>query len=231
MNSQNLNQISRLWSFEDDVKSLKLDNTFILCTDSLQGSHDFTWTLLLFKMLKRNKSVTIISANHARDHYEQLLRRNGFDVPKLESSNRLQIHTLTDWDDINKFSPASNLACVFIDDLEAVEAVAAAPRYSRTMIASLFASLNSEPLEILVAFGRCSTEIVLEENDGEPTLTEYCKCRAHILVETEPLSSGRSSDAHGLITVTYIRDQLRLPQERYTFKATGSDGILCTSRD
>jgi hypothetical protein len=64
-----------------------------------------------------------------------------------------------------------------------------------------------------VAYGRIPAESVLaglqplsnyssSGSQDDPSLTEYCRYRADITVSVSPLSTGFSSQVHGLISIT-----------------------------
>ena len=209
-----------------------LPSGLILVSDVGSG-HDFPWLLLLFRGLAHSTSsasvrrrVVVYSANHAREHYELVLRRHGLDVGKLETEGHLKLVFP------NPRAPPRDVevlcegpTAVFLDDLDALECFGdAEPRETRKFVASLFAKLQDTALTTIVAFGR-STPGTPWLGDSPP-LTEFCKCRATVLVSVEPLSSGRSSDAHGLVCLTR-REQLNAPPTalRYTFKAAGNDSV------
>ena len=214
---------------------------FVLCTDALArggaggGMHDFPWTLLLLKMLKSRKPVAVVSANHAREHYELVLRRHGLDAVKLEAAGLFKVYILsfanegngdtTSWADLVQHLTAGSPKCLFFDDLEALEALSPAPRaQQRALIARMFAQLgDAGRADTLVAFGR-RTDLSLEEKDGEPSLCDFCSERAHVNIRVEPLSSGRSNDAHGIVTITFVGSPPE-SEERYTFKVTSSDSV------
>jgi len=260
-----MSQEVALWGLEQEssrsaaaAASLLARPCFVLCTDAQGragggggGTHDFPWTLLLLKMLKRGKAVVLLSANHSREHYELILRRHGLDAQKLELAGLLKIHIVSfgvcaRWDEMldcvfssTATSHQGGKMCLFIDDLEALEAIASSGKPARAFMARIFAKLHpgcigegtttysDNTLEILVAYGR-NTDTTLEEYDGEPALSEFCKHRAHVLVQVQPLSSGRSHDAHGLVSIAYpwMKGRADGDEERYTFKiGGGSDAI------
>ena len=200
---------------------------FIMCTEAPGpggggGGHDFPWTLLLIKALKKGRPVAIISANHNREHFAVVLRRHGLDASRLEVAGLLQIQIVSfdgfqGWEEILENYAALSL---FIDDLEALEAVTPSSvnsSYYRTFISSMFAKLHEGRLETLVAYGRCS-DASLDDNDVTPTLTEFCKHRAQVVIHVEPLSSGRSHEAHGIVTIKRPLVSANGREERYTFK-------------
>jgi len=205
----------------------------LVVVSDVGSGHDFPWLLLLFRALATQSSpvsvrrrVVVFSANHAREHYELVLRRHGLDVAKLEVDGQLKLVFP------NPRGPpqVEEVLCeeptaVFLDDLEALECFGGAePREMRKFIAILFAKLRDTALTTIVAFGR-STPATPWMGDSPP-LTEFCKYRATVLVSVEPLSSGRSSDAHGLVCLTR-REQLHAPPSvvRFTFKAAGNDSV------
>jgi len=204
----------------------------ILCGDCSGGHYDFVWMLLLLKVLRQAKQgVLLLSANHGREHYELVLRRHGLDVGKLEAQGLLELRILSfgpgeSWNDV--IAPCSiNLMgkrCLFIDDLEALEAFAPSASAARVFISSMFACLGKGDLDSIAVFGRHVP--VGFDAPGSPSLTEYCKHRAHVLVEIEPLSSGRSHDAQGLVTISYPLSKRGLEvagaAERYSFKIAGA---------
>ena len=200
----------------------------ILCGDCSGGHHDFVWMLLLLKVLRQAKQgVLLLSANHGREHYELVLRRHGLDVGKLEAEGLLELRVLSfgpgeSWNDV--IAPCSifmGKRCLFIDDLEALEAFAPSASAARVFISSMFAKLHQGDLDSIAVFGRC-----VDVGDVNPSLAEYCKHRAHVLVEIEPLSSGRSHDAQGLVTISYPLSKRGLEvagaAERYSFKIAGA---------
>lgn len=302
-----------------------LDSKFVLCLDRDPASGgEFAFTTLLLKLLRKESQlkvqpdrqqqqlrqqqqqrVIIISACHGRHHYETILKKNGLDMLRLESSNQLIMKYLIMTDDevINPqtyqrnspqschlkernntsdsslFSPTSSSSSppnsdasnrseltwtqlvkwcedgfchanastnevnqslsstspffILIDDLEMLECIAPSPYEARQLVALCHNSLitsqsacNPRVESVLslsknpppnccgvVVYGRVGLDDSSNEinasgainagskTDGEPSLSEYCKYRADMIISIAALSTGYSSEVHGIISV------------------------------
>ena len=153
--------------------------------------------------------------------------------------------------------------CLFIDDLEALDALAPSAVGARAFMAAAFAALalraappapTSAPtlppdsttatatlapgLDTLCCFGRDGPHASLHAAKC-PGLTAVCACRAHVVASARPLASGASSEASGLLDVDYLGAGAGAATggyagsraaERWTYKVTGSEGVLVSSR-
>lgn len=161
-----------------------LQRNVILCLDS-GGSNqlstgEFTWLYLLMKLLKHNIPVVLISTNHARVHYEAILRKNGLDLNKLEHGNNIIIKYLThvkiadssSWDDIETLSNEllnknsienelnEKLFSIVIDDLEMFELLSPSLRAARKLLLSysMACKKTQSSLHSFIAYGRQCNE-------------------------------------------------------------------------
>lgn len=85
---------SKITDFPPWNNELDLNGKFLQFQDDLSMCEDFTMTYFLLKMLLENKCVNIITVNHGKPHYENLLRKHGIDFALHESNDRILLHEL-----------------------------------------------------------------------------------------------------------------------------------------
>lgn len=140
--------------------------------------------------------------------------------------------------------------CLFVDDLEALDALCDSAAQARALVAAACAALESRGCETLVCFGRGdeaggaggAAESALDvygggslssSLHGGPGLSSYCECRAHVLVRVGVMHSGASSEAQGRLDVDYLAPWGGTrggPAERMVYKVAGADCVIVESR-
>ena len=148
--------------------------------------------------------------------------------------------------------PPGEAACIFVDDLEALDALADSSAQGRSLVAAAFAALEVQSVEALVCFGRggdsghdaddCPSDEACGANNsqhcgGGPSLAAYCAARAHVLVRVRVMQSGPSSEAQGRLDVDYLASWSALRAkagagiaERMVYKVNGADSVQVASR-
>ncbi len=100
-------------------------------------------------------------------------------------------------------------ACVFVDDLNALEILSPNQRDARFFMNGLLHALHCNNNEhsigayagALVVLGPAESPVTLDSCE-EPSLTEVCKSRADITIAVVPLSTGYSQEVHGMVHIT-----------------------------
>jgi len=210
--------------------SRDIGGQFVLVIDETGGRGSYVWFYYLFAELQRGHRVKILSANHDRGHYEVIFRKQGLDLSRLQSTGDVDLMLLTNTtegnlqtnDEGEGAAGEAKPQSVFIDDLEALEALARDEQEARVYISRLFARLHQQQehlqhkaLSSLVAMGGgylLATSLSTSSMAGQEassaatrialTLTEFCKYMATTTVSINPLASGYSNQAVGTIEVT-----------------------------
>lgn len=206
------------WAGSSQVAGLS-----ILCLDgdastassqSQKAESEFTFTMLMVKLLKAEEIVRLVSCNHGRLHYELVLRKNGLDLARLESSGLLNITYVVsrrsaddcsgsvDWQGlVNMFDGGiSDATNVLIDDLDALELLSPNAPSCRELISLVNHRVHS--LRDSSGAGVCTLAMYGREvarsggpvldDDGQPPLSEWFRDGADIVVHSKNLASGYS---------------------------------------
>lgn len=131
----------------------------------------------------------------------------------------------------NSMSDLQQQYYLCIDDLDAMELMSPSSKSTRKFMLCChnqlkpMSSSKTTPLMGMVTFGRQSSSALIISGQDEPNITEYCKCLADIMVGISGLTTGYSSDVHGIITILMQTSSRK--KQVLNFKALDS-GVRCS---
>ena len=86
------------WS--QDFDDLRSKVVLVVERESVFG--EFAWTMLLVKSIKLGNRVRIVSLNHSRAHFLNILRKYGLDLKELEASRLVQFFRIDSTESVDE---------------------------------------------------------------------------------------------------------------------------------
>ena len=143
-----------------------------------------------------------------------------------------ELHEWVHGELIGKSKTGNRRSMLFVDDINLFESLAPSKEAARKLLFSILHNLKHSDLAasgVSTFIAAAPIEVFPDEaislEDGEePTLAEVAKYHANVMITTLPLSTGYSSEVHGLVKYTACRGGQAL-KENFAFKVQSANSV------